>query len=298
MTKTYKTSSLVIKKLFKVLLILLAGYFLIVFVFNKEEVYKFTFQRENLKNKIEKVLQNEDGRYGIFIKNLSTNETFLQNEHQVFESGSLYKIWVMAAVFEKIKDGEIKEEDELITDVVSLNEKFEIDSENAELKEGKINFSIKSAIFQMIAISHNYAALALIDKVGRSEIQDFLQRYGLNESSIGIPPKTSAWDIAKFFEKLYHGEIIDQDYSQKMLDILSEQKIDDRIPKYLPKDIKIAHKTGDIGWFEHDGGIVYTNKGNYIIVILSESNFPPEAQEKIALLSKAVYDYFNAKVRP
>lgn len=287
-----------IKKLFKILLILLLGYFLIVFISNKEEVYKFTFQREGLKNKIEKVLQNSEGRYSIFIKNLSTNETFSQDEHQVFESGSLYKIWVMTAVFEKIKDGEIKEDDELIADVARLNEKFEIDSENTEFKEGKINFSIKSAIFQMITISHNYAALALVDKVGRSAIQDFLQRYGLNESSIGIPPKTSAWDIAKFFEKLYRGEIIDQDYSQRMLDILSSQKVDDRIPKYLPSDTRVSHKTGDIGWFEHDGGIVYTGKGDYIIVVLSESDFPPGAREKIALLSKAVYDYFNNKVRP
>lgn len=298
MTKIYKASSLVIKKLFKILLILLAGYFLIVFISNKEEVYRFTFQRENLKSRIEPILQNEEGRYGIFIKNLSTNETFSKNERQIFESGSLYKIWVMAEVFEKIKDGEIKEDDELIANVARLNEKFEIDSENAEFKEGEINFSIKSAIFQMITISHNYAALALVDKVGRSAIQDFLQKYGLNESSIGIPPKTSAWDIAKFFEKLYHGEITDQDYSRKMLDILSSQKVEDRIPKYLSSGTKITHKTGNIGWFEHDGGIVYTSKGDYIIVILSESDFPPGAREKIALISKAVYDYFNSKVRP
>lgn len=282
-----------IKKLFKISLILLAGYFLIGLISNKEAVYKFTFQRANLKNEIEPILQNAEGRYSILIKHLSTSETYTQNEHEIFEPGSLYKIWVMGAVLEKIKSGELNEDDALIADVAKLNEEFEIDSENAEFKEGKLNFSIKSALLQMITISHNYAALALVDKVGRSEISNFLQRYGLSESSMGIPPKTSASDIAKFLEKLYHGEIIDKDYSLRMLDILSEQKIDDRIPKYLPSGTKVAHKTGDIGYFENDAGIVYSPKGDLIVVVLSETKSPADAEEKIAKIAEAAYKYFN-----
>lgn len=292
MTKTYKASR-VIKKSFKIFLILLLGFLLTILLFNKEKVYQFTFPREIFKNEIERLLQNQEGEYGIFIKNLSNEETFSQNDHQIFEPGSLYKIWVMAAVFEKIKSGELNEDDKLIADVASLNEEFEIDSENAEFKSGKINFSIKSALLQMITISHNYAALALVDKVGRSQISDFLQRNGLTESSMGIPPQTSALDLAKFFEKLYHGEIIDKDYSLRMLDILSAQKIDDRIPKYLPPGTKVAHKTGDIGYFENDAGIVYSPKGDFILVILSETKNPADAGEKIAKMAEAAYKYFN-----
>lgn len=43
-----------------------------------------------------------------------------------------------------------------------------------------------------------------------------------------------------------------------------KQKINDRIPKFLPKEVVVAHKTGDMDYFEHDVGIVYTPKGDYI----------------------------------
>jgi len=266
----------VIKKLLKISLILFTAYLLLAFIFTREGSYSFTFERASLKKEVGKVLQNIPGRYGIFIKNLSTNETFLQREDEVFEPGSLYKLWAMAGVFEQISEGKIKEDDTLIADVVSLNKKFVLDGDEAELQEGEIEFSVKSAIDQMITISHNYAALALLDKIGSQSVT-----------------KTTAKDVANFFEKLYFGEIIDKEYSQKMMDILLRQTINDRIPKYLPEGTKVAHKTGDIGFFEHDGGVVFSPKGDFIIVVLSETEDPSSAAEIIARISEAAYKYFN-----
>lgn len=265
------------------------------FINNQSSTFTLVFSKPNLQKTLQKALDQAEGRYGIFIKNFKTGETYKLKEDEVFEAGSLYKLWVMGAVFEKIKQGEIKEDDELVADVARLNEKFDIDEEDAEFPEGIIDFSVKSAIEQMIAISHNYAALALLDKIGSSQVTSFLEKYGLNQSSLGSPPKTSAEDIGIFFEKLYRSEIIDAEYSQKMMDILAKQKINDRIPKYLPESTRVVHKTGDTGFFEHDGGIIYTAKGDYIIVVLTQSNSPSDADEKIAQISKAVYDYFNRK---
>lgn len=239
------------------------------------------------------MLQNAEGRYGVFIKNLSTNETFSQNEDSVFQPGSLYKLWVMGAVFENIKIGDIQEDDLLVTDVAVLNKKFDLDPDVAELTEGEIEFSIGSSIEQMITISHNYASLALLDKIGSQTVINFLSKYGLSNSALGTPPQTSAKDTANFFEKLYKGEIIDQEYSRKMVDILARQTINDRIPKYLPEGTKVAHKTGDTGFFENDGGVVFSPKGDFIIVVLSETEDPSAAGETIAKISEATYKYFN-----
>jgi beta-lactamase class A len=57
----------------------------------------------------------------------------------------------------------------------------------------------------------------------------------------------------------------------------------------------MAHKTGELGQVSHDGGIVYTEKGDYIIVVLSESTLPKGAEERIANISKDVYAYFMSK---
>lgn len=251
--------------------------------------------KPTLKEAVNKVLSGTKGNYAAYIKNLKTGETFAQNEHESFEAGSLYKLWLLGAVFEKIKDETLKEDEILSGDITDLNTSFDIASDEAELTEGQITLTAKDAIEQMITISHNYSALLLTSKVGSSKINDFILKYGFNESSVDPSIKTTASDMARFFEELYAGRIIDKEYSEKMLEILSRQKISDRIPEKLPQGIKVAHKTADIGFFEHDVGIVYSEKGDYIIVVLTETEFPQAAGEKIADLSEAVYNYFDSK---
>ncbi len=247
----------------------------------------------SLKKVVENAMVDSTGRYGIVIENFKSGENYSLNEHQSFESGSLYKLWVMATVFQKLKEGILKENDLLSEDVSVLNNDFDIDPENAELQDGIITLTVAQALEQMITISHNYAALLLIENVKRSNISKFLKDSGFNESSLGNPPKTTPADLALFLEKLYKGEIVDKETSQNMLELLKKQELNDGLPKYLP-NISIAHKTGDINQSKHDAGIIFSPKGDYIIVVLSETDSPPTAQERIALVSKAVFDYFNS----
>lgn len=251
------------------------------------------FLKSDLKKIVETVLKDTKGRYGIFIKNLRTGESYFYNENETFEPGSLYKLWLMGTVFEKIKEGTL-EEDKILSDKIEeINKKFKIASDEPELEEGEIEVSVLTALDQMITISHNYAALLLTKEVGVSKITQFLKEYNFNQSQVGDSLETTPSDIGKFFEMLYQGEIINKEYSDKMLAILSRQEIKDRLPKNLPKEVKIAHKTADFGFFEHDGGIVFSPQGDYIIVVLSKSEFPDAAGKKIADLSKVVFDYFN-----
>ncbi len=247
----------------------------------------------NMKKTVEKSLEGTQGTYGIYIKNLKTGEVYVQNEHEEFQSGSLYKLWVMAVVYDQLKSGKLKEADRMKRDIVYLNEKFDIASESAELTEGDIDLSVKQALTQMITISHNYAALLLSEKVGLTNIAKFLKDQGFSESKIGQPPRTTAHDIGMFYEKLYKKELVNKEYSDSMIELLKKQKINDRIPKYLPDEIEVAHKTGEIDYFKHDGGIVFTPNGDYIFVVLSKSNSPQGAAEREAKLSKDVFDYFD-----
>lgn len=276
------------------LLLFLMGGLIIYSQLGKPRSYNFIFRsKDDLKNVVENVLKDSEGRYGIYIKNFKSKETYVKNEHDKFKPASLYKVWVLAAVLTQIKEGKISEDDSITADVVALNEKFESEEEDADLQTGVVNFTIKSAIEQMITISHNYAAYALIEKVGRGEIRKFLEKYGLNESSFGIEFESTASDLGKLFEGIYRGEIIDPEYSQKMLDLLLRQQKNDRIPEYLPEGTLIAHKTGELPNIRNDGGIVYSPNGDFVIIILSETGDVAFASETIAKISEASYKYFN-----
>lgn len=239
-------------------------------------------------------LAGTKGTYSIAIKNLKTGEAYSINSHITHKTGSLYKLWIMATIFEQIQSGAITEDETLTGDIAVLNKKFSIDPESEELTKGTITLTVQSGLRQMITVSHNYASMLLTERVRLSNVKLFLEKYGFRESKVGEnAPVSSANDIALFLGKLYRNEFANQEYTEKMLDLLKMQKLNDKLPKYLPPGSVVAHKTGEIDFLTHDAGIVYTKNGNYIIVVFSESDNPKGAGERIAQISKAVYDYFR-----
>ncbi len=264
------------------------------FSFNYKDVAGLNTQNSSdLKKSVDSALTGAEGAYGIAIKNLITNESFYLNENRLFNPGSLYKMWVMATVYDAIDKGQLTEDQKLSQSIAELNTQFAIPPDVAEETSGTINLTVAQALNQMITISHNYAALLLIEQVKRSNILNFLKDHGLKDSYVGENPQATPFEIALFLEKLYKGELANPENTAKMIGLLKNQQKNEKLPKYLPKDIPIAHKTGEIDFFTHDAGIVYHPKGDYIIVVMSESNFPYGAEERISNISKAVFDYFN-----
>ena len=253
-------------------------------------------QSVSLAGVIQKELKETAGSYGLIVKNLKTHEYYSQNAQRTFLSGSLYKLWVMGTVYQQIKDEKLRQTDILTQEISVLNEKFYLDPETAERTEGTIIFSVKDALEQMITISDNYSALLLTEKVKLSNVASFLLANNLTQSKVGTEggaPEVTPYDIAVFLEKLYQGEVVDKENSKEMLSLLKKQQVNHKIPKFLPKEIVVAHKTGELEKFSHDAGIIFTPKGDYLIVILSETDAPHAAEEIIAKISLVVYNYFT-----
>lgn len=249
---------------------------------------------KSLRAAAEKALEGVEGTYGIAVKSLKTGEAYFLNEHQSLEAGSLYKLWVLAAVTQKIEAGELKEDESLSQSVRHLNTAFGISPEAAELTDGQVTLTVAQALTQMITISHNYATYLLVEKIGNPSIRDFLKANDLTESFLEDSPRTTPADLALFFEKLYKGQLSSPEGTRQMLDLLKKQTLNDKLSKYLPDKIDVAHKTGEIDYLTHDAGLVFSGRGDYIIAVMSESDFPPGAEERIALISKSIYDYFQA----
>lgn len=251
---------------------------------------------QSISEVVEKSLTGTKGDYGIAIENLNTNESFYKNEEEVFESASLYKLWVMAVVYQKIEDGSLNLNEILSEDIKTLNKNFRIDEKIAEKKSGKITLSVNDALNLMITKSDNYSALLLASKVKLSTIAIFLKKHGLNYSKVGTDgsaPVTSAFDIYLFYKYLYDGKFANSDNTKAMISLLKGQVLNEKIPKDLPINVIVAHKTGELELSSHDAGIVFTPKTSYIIVVLSKSEAPDLANVRISNLSKDIYEYFD-----
>lgn len=259
------------------------------------KVIKDIVNPSELPEVVKKSLEGTRGTYAVAIKNLKTQETYFFNENREFQTASLYKLWVMAIAYRQIEAGKLDPDKILVRDIADLNSEFNIATDEAELTEGTLELDVKRAINQMITVSNNYAGLALVNEVGVNNIKKFLKDEDLLHSHDDDIPDTSAADIALFYEKLYLGQLAGKDSTAEMINILKSQQINDRLPKYLPENIDVAHKTGELDNFKHDAGIVFSPKGDYILVILSESDDSQAAAEREAQLSKAIYEYFEKR---
>lgn len=262
-------------------------------------------QESQIETITSKGLDNQEGKYAVYIKNLKTNEDYKFNADDRFDSASLYKLWVMAVVYQEIKDGNLKEDDVISASISSLDDVLSVVSPTPT-PEGfiepsvtgepeKISMTVGEALEKMITVSDNYAAILLSSKIGNKKIASFIKVLGLTNSNYKQPPQTTAYDIGLYFEKLYSGEIVDKEYSDKMINLLKRQTLNDRLPKYLNADIEVAHKTGELFGSKHDAGIIYTKNGDYMIVVLSDTKDYDKAAENIARYSKDIFNYFNSK---
>ena len=116
---------------------------------------------------------------------------------------------------------------------------------------------------------------------------------------------TTPNDVLKTFSALLDGRILNAEWTQKTVDLMSLCETNSRIPRLLPgkKRLKIAHKTGSCDRICNDGGILFTKKGVYMLVLMYNGNTASEEEyiagyaryrpdNALAELSKAIYDAY------
>lgn len=104
-------------------------------------------------------------------------------------------------------------------------------------------------------------------------------------------------DMVRLLEKLWRGELLSQESTALLLDIMTRcQTGENRIKGLLPPGTVVAHKTGTIGGTTNDVGIITLPDGAghvAVAVFVKESTREvPERERAIAQIARALYDYF------
>lgn len=231
------------------------------------KIYLFDPKPKNLEQIIEQGTSDTNSEFGVVVKNLSTGQELSVNADKVFNAASLYKLAVMYTLFDKAKKGQI-----------DLNKE-----------------DIKNNLNQMITVSSNEAALYLVENYTPwKEITETMKSIGLNNTNLDQDPiVTTPYDMAKLLELIANGQAVSFESSVSMLKLLSEQKVNDRIPVHLPPTTVVAHKTGELDDVRHDAGVVITPENNYVLVLMSKDSKNPETvKAEMADLSKDINDFF------
>ena len=268
---------------------------------------------EKLKSDIASEFAKEEGNFALAFKDLSTGETILIKETEEFHAASTMKTPVMIEVYKQAKEGlfsltdslPIKNEFFSIVDSSLYSLNSEDDREHKFYMAIGQNRSIEDLVYEMIIVSSNLATNLVIDKVDARKVTQSMRELGANEIEVlrgvedikafrqGLSNSTTALDLMIIFEKMALGEVVDKKASAEMIDILLDQRFNDIIPAFLPKEVKVAHKTGSITGVHHDSGIVFLPDGRkYILVLLSKNLGDFDAgTASLARVSKLIYEY-------
>jgi len=290
------------------ILINIFGFFLLNHYYKNREIISEKIKLEkrkinwkNLEDKINKEIKRFNKEVSIYIKDLDKNWIISIEKEKLFPAASLAKIPIMATCFllenEKKLDLEqtikLKSQDKLGGSGI-----LKIVLDNSE-------FPIRRLIGLMIYESDNTATNIITNIIGINNLNNYFKKIGLKNTYLlrkvadyssrrnGKENYTTAEDMGNLLERFYRKNFINEKISDECIEILKLQRINDRIPKYLPASVLVAHKTGLERNICHDVGIVFTKKGDFIICVLTKNGNLKSSKEFIAKISLLVYNYFK-----
>ena len=266
------------------------------------------------RQRIDPLLRDLPAHVGMVIA-LSDGTNLYQNEPDTeFESASLYKLGIMVEVYRQRDLGDLS-----FDDLVTLYPGYFLEDDSVYGYDDNAydQIPVGTLLDNMITLSSNVAATALLDAVGTDNVNATMESLGLDHTKIlwypvagsvtagnrstaftnpsaelttllslntrqaslrgdananvdGAYNITTARDIATLFEMLVNGTVVSADDSAEMLDLLSGQQINDRIPAELPNGTRVAHKTGDLDNSVHDVGVIFAPNSPIVVVVLSD----------------------------
>lgn len=292
------------QNIFRYLVVFIVSLAFVFFV--GSQLFSF-YQKDILLQRLGKqIKESADVDYltsSFFIKDLGFPGLTLKKDSNIpFPAASIIKLPILAAAFKAVDQG-----------LVSLDQKVaihhsDISNGSGRLKTYKLPYvlSFQELLELMISVSDNTATNKVISLLGFKFINDTFAELGLDATVLArkmmdfkqrrkeIENYTCSKDIVFILDKIYHRRLVNKKLSELALSFLKKQKVRDRIPRYLPEGVVVAHKTGLERGVVHDAGIVFSQGGDYIICVLAKKNTSfKQAKKFIAQVSLLTYNLYQ-----
>ncbi len=296
----HKSLILKISVLIASLIVTLSFYFLSLHLRQRSFLRYKEKQWVILGKEVDEVLKKFKGKAGIVIVDLQNGWTITRNQNEKYPAASVIKLPIAVVVYKAIAEGR-----------VSRRQVIEIRRPDVVPGSGVIRkrnfpqrYTLDDLAALMLTVSDNTACNKIISLLGFDYINTEMKKLGLQDTTLrrfmmdfkardrGFENFTSARDIAEVWKLLYYEKILGEKESRYLIELLKNQKVNDRISRLLATRTIVANKTGLERNACHDSGIIFTPYGDILIVVLT-SDFKSFklAKEFIATLAFLGYNY-------
>jgi beta-lactamase class A len=244
----------------------------------------------------------------IAISDLETDGRFSYHADRWFHAASTIKVAILLGVYGAFHRGDL-----LPQSRVHVRNRFlsaydgspyrvRVDRDaNAEVhREIGRTLRVAELAEHMITSSSNLATNLLLDLVGLDVLQQTLDSFGLEGLDLrrgvederafehGINNRVTANGLAGLLRLIGEERAFSPTLSRQMVNVLHGQHFKSGIPAGLPREARVAHKTGEISTIAHDAGLVYLpDRQPYALAILTE--WDPSTPGRSATIAAASY---------
>ncbi len=156
------------------------------------------------------------------------------------------------------------------------------------------NQTLSSCITTMIHNSDNACPQAWLRTSGYSSYEQMTSKaheIGATNTNFAYESMhTTARDLSTILRQYYDGTILNDSDRLFLINLLENQEYRSGIPSGIGSNGTVADKVGFLDAYLHDAGIVYTDNGDYIIVIMTNNS----SWSTIAKASSQIYSALSA----
>jgi len=264
----------------------------LVIVSNQNQVDEYldlgpTKNPQELITQFKEMTLNLAGDYGFVVWALKDDRVYGSKEEKVFPAASLMKLPVMIAYFRQVEAGELNSWTRYV-----LRNEDKVGGAGTLINQSAGTFWTNDQLVNLMGQYSDNTAFAVIrNRVGEEKINQTIKDLKMEKTSLE-EFETTPLDIARLFKAVFDEGVINKKHRQAFLDSLTETIFEERIPKGMPEEIKVAHKIGtDTGTYS-DGGIVFSIDP-FILVVMSKNAAQGKAETLIADFASLVYEFEN-----
>ncbi|TSA46397.1 serine hydrolase, partial [bacterium] len=253
------------------------------------------------------IKNNSAEKISVYYRDLISGQWIGINENEKYPPASLVKVPLLLAYYKSAEyNPEILNEKILYDSKTDLDANQELLKPPTPLEPGE-KYRVTDLLFRMIAYSGNNSHALLnafinpdLQKQVYSDLKvEFPELYGN-----GTEESFTARSFTTFFRILYNATYLNQEMSEKALELLSQTTFSSGLVAGVPDKINVAHKfgertvhlnsTGEVMYRElHDCGIIYNAKHPYSLCVMTKGKEFDNLKDVIRKISVEVYDTTN-----